>query len=663
MTTIMEKEKTRAKLEPLQQRLKKLEEEHKYFIEKAPIGMFISTLQGEFIFINREAAKTLEFDTTEEMIQEGIPTRYKDLNDRTRILRQLKTTGKVKNFEFKVLTKTGKVKTLLLNAILKEDKIWGTATDITERKKTAEALFKARAQLRAAFDSSKTGILIADAPYVKIRYANAAAMDMRGKPAKERTNIPPRMHPSDWKVYKNDGTLFKQQELPLSQAILFGKTSRNVEAIIERANGKRRYVLANASPIKDASGNITGGIVIFSDITESKKVMNALVESEHKLREIFNQTFQYMALLSLEGILLMVNNAGLDLIGATQPVMIGKYFWDTPWWAHSIEIQDKIKKAIKYCSKGTSSRMELTTFDKHNKIHYIDALLRPVVIKKEGLKYLIAEGHDITDIKKAESALRESLETSSDIFRSIPSGLFIYQYEPPDKLILLDGNPAAARLTGIDINSWVGKEFNEIWPQATSGKDFYSETTEYKDEHTQGFFKIRTFKMPRNRIGVGFENITKQKHTEQEVDEYRKHLEKLVQARTAELKIAKEQAESADRTKSAFLATMSHELRSPLTSIIGFINVILQELSGPLTDKQNKQLNIIKSCSNYLLDLINNILDISKIEAEQLKTTKKTFNMAELINTIVATEKTTIKQHGLKIYIEIAPAVGNIVSD
>ena len=81
---------------------------------------------------------------------------------------------------------------------------------------------------------------------------------------------------------------------------------------------------------------------------------------------------------------------------------------------------------------------------------------------------------------------------------------------------------------------------------------------------------------------------------------------------------AKERAESADRLKSIFLATMSHELRTPLNSIIGFSGILQQELAGPLNAEQKKQLGMVRDSSRHLLDLINDVLDISKIEAGQL---------------------------------------------
>ena len=114
---------------------------------------------------------------------------------------------------------------------------------------------------------------------------------------------------------------------------------------------------------------------------------------------------------------------------------------------------------------------------------------------------------------------------------------------------------------------------------------------------------------------MDFQSITHRDHLEELV----KERTALISAKTEELVIAKERAEAADRLKSIFLATMSHELRTPLNSIIGFTGIILQGFSGPLNDEQKKQLDMVNDSANHLLSLINDVLDISKIEAGQLK--------------------------------------------
>ncbi len=151
--------------------------------------------------------------------------------------------------------------------------------------------------------------------------------------------------------------------------------------------------------------------------------------------------------------------------------------------------------------------------------------------------------------------------------------------------------------------------------------------------------------------------------SEIELRQHRQHLEKLVKERTAELAIAKERAEAADRLKSAFLATMSHELRTPLNSIIGFTGIMLQGLAGPLNDEQTKQLGMVQSSARHLLNLINDILDISKIEAGQLEIASEPFDMRQTIGKAVRTVTPLAEKKRLALVAEVAPEVDQITSD
>lgn len=165
-------------------------------------------------------------------------------------------------------------------------------------------------------------------------------------------------------------------------------------------------------------------------------------------------------------------------------------------------------------------------------------------------------------------------------------------------------------------------------------------------------------------------DITKRKVAEEEVRKLNaelqvqaKILEQKVTERTAELVNARDEAQSADRLKSAFLAAMSHELRTPLNSIIGFSGILRQGLAGPLNDEQHKQLGMVCSSAEHLLNLINEVLDLSKIEAGHIRLEIAPFNLRELLAEIVGKTKPLADRKGLKLELRLAADVGVIASD
>ncbi len=129
------------------------------------------------------------------------------------------------------------------------------------------------------------------------------------------------------------------------------------------------------------------------------------------------------------------------------------------------------------------------------------------------------------------------------------------------------------------------------------------------------------------------------------------------------LRRAMERAQDADRIKSAFLATMSHELRTPLNSIIGFTGILLQGLAGPLNEEQHKQMGMVQKSSRHLLSLINDVLDISKIEAGQLDLSLAPFSLRESVDKVIKLVAPLAAQKGLAVHADIAPEVGEMVAD
>ncbi len=160
--------------------------------------------------------------------------------------------------------------------------------------------------------------------------------------------------------------------------------------------------------------------------------------------------------------------------------------------------------------------------------------------------------------------------------------------------------------------------------------------------------------------------ITKQKlindkrRTEQKLRESKDNLEKEVKKRTKELEVALEQQKlyldqilEASKSKTEFMAIMSHELRTPLNSIIGFTDLILEGSYGHLSEVQSDFLYDIKNSSLHLLNLINNILEISEIEAGQLNLNFQEFSLNNTINEVVNIIKPIYSKKQLKFTVKL----------
>ncbi len=130
-------------------------------------------------------------------------------------------------------------------------------------------------------------------------------------------------------------------------------------------------------------------------------------------------------------------------------------------------------------------------------------------------------------------------------------------------------------------------------------------------------------------------DITDRKEAELELARHRDELEALVSERTAELERTNVELVEASRAKSTFLANMSHELRTPLNSIIGFSDVLLQGLAGTMSDRQHDQIEMIHRSGMHLLSLINDVLDLSKIESGRVALKVSAFNATELVRDVL----------------------------
>lgn len=259
---------------------------------------------------------------------------------------------------------------------------------------------------------------------------------------------------------------------------------------------------------------------------------------------------------------------------------------------------------------------------------------------------------DITERKTSEMKLAESQGRYRKLFECAPDGIVIS--DPQSRY--LDANPSMCRMLGYSYDEFIKLRAVDIIDSSHASK--IDETIEgilkNKDHHRDWRFRrkdgtvleaevIATLMPDGNILGM-IRDISERRQAEAEREK-------------------RFRAEAADRIKSAFLATMSHELRTPLNSIIGFTGILLQGMTGPLNPEQNKQLEMVRVSALHLLALVNDVLDISKIEAGQLEIFSEPFDISHSIQKVLAIVRPQAEAKRLELRTEISSMLKEAVGD
>ncbi len=160
--------------------------------------------------------------------------------------------------------------------------------------------------------------------------------------------------------------------------------------------GILRCWLASFYPQIDAEHRVVGVNAVVQEITERQREAALLQESQQKFRAIFDQTFELLGIVSKDGVLLDVNQAALDSIAAQKSALVGKWFWDTPWW-HTAQLQQQLRAAIVTAASGQFIRYEVEFPHPNGGVSITDFSLKPVFDAESRVTMLVAEARDITD--------------------------------------------------------------------------------------------------------------------------------------------------------------------------------------------------------------------------------------------------------------------------
>ncbi len=268
---------------------------------------------------------------------------------------------------------------------------------------------------------------------------------------------------------------------------------------------------------------------------------------------------------------------------------------------------------------------------------------------------------EIVERQHAEEAVRASEHFLNNIVENIPDMIFV---KDAATLRFIRFNKAGELLLGYPREKFIGKDVHDMFPKEEA--DFFAlkdravlesrQMVDVPEEpvHTRhGQRLVHTMKIPifdvrgepQFLLGIS-RDITEQRRADDELQRHREHLEDMILERTAQLVVAKEQADAANQAKSDFLANMSHEIRTPMNAIIGMSYLALQ--SG-LDPQQLHYVQRVHGAAESLLGIINDILDFSKIEAGKLDIEVIPFNLGDVMDSLANLVGMTAEEKGLEL--------------
>jgi PAS domain S-box-containing protein len=201
---------------------------------------------------------------------------------------------------------------------------------------------------------------------------------------------------------------------------------------IKCKDGQVRWIEQVCRPIVDDNDQFLGTRGTNRDITDRRQTEQALSNSKAQLSEkeamfkvVFGNQYLLTGLLDPEGRLLAANSTALNFAGVTEEKVIGKWFWETPWWQHSAEVREQLKSAIKNASMGKFIRYETSHVNAQGQIRQSDFTLNPVMDDAGNVIYIIPEARDITEYLKAQQTLKESEEKYRSVLENAGESIYI----------------------------------------------------------------------------------------------------------------------------------------------------------------------------------------------------------------------------------------------
>ena len=430
-----------------------------------------------------------------------------------------------------------------------------------------------------------------------------------------------------------------------------GERVEYYDTVRRRKNGTLVDVTATISPIKNSEGAVVGASGIAHDITDRKRAEEVIRASEEKLKTIIQNAAESIYTMSLEGVFTFVSPVWTQLLGHDVSEVQGKTFASFIHSDDVAECQAAIERGL------ATGRPQRCTY----RIRHKDGSWRwhrtAGSLVKDGQGQptcFVGVAEDVTDRKRAADLLRASEEKYRTYINNSPTGVFVANSTGR----YVEVNASACRLLGYSeeeltqmaISDVVAPEdvqsamtgFREM---LQSGSGISAEYRFVRKDGSRIFMSVDAVKAREDRA-IGFcVNITERMNAERSL----KQSSEALQHSNQRLEEACDKAEAANRAKSEFLANMSHEIRTPMTAIIGYSDVLLDSAQDQDTIES---LQIIKRNGHRLLGLINDILDLSKIEAGKHDLDLRTCFPRQLVSDVLSTMQVQANAKGLSLSVE-----------